>query len=86
MNVSYSLLCRIKDALDQVGVQDAYVDYDFDQRVKFEIHNLIDTRMKDHEFREAVNDLRDLVIEYKDTAQLRARLSTFLKEFKESVE
>lgn len=38
--------------------------------------------MKDHEFRECVNDLRELVLEYGKASQLRSRLSTFLQEFK----
>lgn len=40
--------------------------------------------MKDHEFREHVNSLKDLVLTYKDTQQLRSRLAEFLKEFKEN--
>lgn len=43
-------------------------------------------RMKDHEFREQVNDLKRLVDTYKDTMQLRERLSMFLEQFKEKCE
>lgn len=39
--------------------------------------------MKDHEFREQVNDLKRLCDTFKGTAQLRSRLSLFLKQFKE---
>lgn len=39
--------------------------------------------MKDHEFREEVNSLKDLVLKYKDTQQLRSQLAEFLKSFKE---
>lgn len=42
--------------------------------------------MKDHEFRQQVNDLKDLVLTYKDTQQLRERLRMFLSEFKKEVE
>ena len=41
--------------------------------------------MKDHEFREEVNNLKELVLKYKDTQQLRSRLSTFLTDFKKKV-
>lgn len=39
--------------------------------------------MKDHEFREEVNDLYRLVKVYANTQQLRSNLSGFLREFKE---
>jgi hypothetical protein len=39
--------------------------------------------MKDHEFREQVNDLKRLVDTYKNTMQIRERLSMFLQQFKE---
>lgn len=42
--------------------------------------------MKDHEFREQVNALKELVLTYKDTQQLRERLRIFLGEFKEKAE
>ena len=42
--------------------------------------------MKDHEFREQVNELKELVLKFKDTQQLRSRLSTFLSDFKKQVE
>lgn len=42
--------------------------------------------MKDHEFREQVNLLRDLAINYAQTGQLRERMAVFLKEFKDKVE
>lgn len=41
--------------------------------------------MKDHEFREEVNDLHRLVKVYANTQQLRSHLSSFLREFKEKV-
>lgn len=39
--------------------------------------------MKDHEFRDQVNELKELVLKYKDTQQLRTHLRTFLYNFKE---
>lgn len=42
--------------------------------------------MKDHEFRQEVNDLKELVLTFKDTQQLRERLRMFLTEFKKKVE
>lgn len=42
--------------------------------------------MKDHEFREQVNQLKELVLKFKDTQQLRSRLATFLFDFKAEVE
>lgn len=42
--------------------------------------------MKDHEFRQEVNDLKALVLTFKDTQQLRERLRLFLTEFKKKVE
>lgn len=42
--------------------------------------------MKDHEFREEVNTLRDIANQFEGTHQLRAQLAMFLKEFKEKVE
>lgn len=42
--------------------------------------------MKDHEFRDHVNTLRDIAITYGGTGQLRSRLSMFLQDFKERVE
>ena len=42
--------------------------------------------MKDHEFREQVNELKELVLKFKDTQQLRSRLAIFLSEFKDKVE
>jgi hypothetical protein len=42
--------------------------------------------MKDHEFRQEVNDLKELVLTFKDTQQLRERLRMFLSEFKKKVE
>ena len=42
--------------------------------------------MKDHEFREQVNELKELVLKFKDTQQLRSRLATFLSDFKSEVE
>lgn len=42
--------------------------------------------MKDHEFRGEVNTLKELVLKYKDTQQLRSRLVTFLTDFKNKVE
>lgn len=42
--------------------------------------------MKDHEFRQEVNDLKQLVLTFKDTQQLRERLRVFLAEFKKKVE
>lgn len=42
--------------------------------------------MKDHEFRGQVNQLRELVLRFKDTQQLRSRLATFLSDFKAEVE
>lgn len=42
--------------------------------------------MKDHEFREQVNELKELVLKFKDTQQLRSRLATFLSDFKNQVE
>lgn len=41
--------------------------------------------IKDHEFREQVNDLHRLVKVYANTQQLRSQLSSFLREFKEKV-
>lgn len=41
--------------------------------------------MKDHEFREQVNQLKELVLKFKDTQQLRSRLATFLSEFRKQV-
>lgn len=41
--------------------------------------------MKDHVFREQVNDLKWLVEVYGDTQQLRSRLSEFLTQFKDKV-
>lgn len=41
--------------------------------------------MKDHEFREQVNLLRDLAINYSQTGHLRERMAVFLKEFKDKV-
>lgn len=41
--------------------------------------------MKDHEFREQVNSLRDMITTFAGTGQLRARLADFLKQFKEKV-
>lgn len=35
--------------------------------------------MKDHEFREAVNRLRDVALQYRDADQLRERISTELR-------
>jgi hypothetical protein len=42
--------------------------------------------MKDHEFREQVNDLKELVIKYGHTQQLRAQLSAFLSQFQNQCE
>lgn len=42
--------------------------------------------MKDHEFRQEVNDLKELVLTFKDTQQLRERLRMFLTDFKKKVE
>lgn len=42
--------------------------------------------MKDHEFREQVNELKELVLKFKDTQQLRSRLVIFLSDFKKQVE
>lgn len=42
--------------------------------------------MKDHEFREEVNTLRDISDTYYKTGQLRERLSIFLQSFKEKVQ
>lgn len=42
--------------------------------------------MKDHEFREQVNELKELVLKFKDTQQLRSRLATSLSHFKKQVE
>lgn len=42
--------------------------------------------MKDHVFREEVNDLHRLVKVYGNTQQLRSQLSAFLRQFKESLE
>lgn len=42
--------------------------------------------MKDHVFREQVNDLKWLVDVYGDTQQLRSRLSEFLTQFKDKVQ
>lgn len=39
--------------------------------------------MKDHEFREQVNDLKRLCDTFKGTDQLRSQLALFLKQFKE---
>jgi hypothetical protein len=39
--------------------------------------------MKDHEFREEVNALKQLVLNYATTDQLRGRLADFLQAFKE---
>jgi hypothetical protein len=39
--------------------------------------------MKDHEFREQVNELLELVKTYGHTQQLRTHLRTFLYQFKE---
>ena len=41
--------------------------------------------MKDHEFREQVNELKELVLKFKDTQQLRSQLATFLSDFKSEV-
>lgn len=81
MNVSYSFLCRIKDALDQVGLQDHHIDYEFNRQVKLDVINLIENHMKDHQISAQVNKLRDLCNTYHGTEQLRARLSIFLKDF-----
>ena len=43
-------------------------------------------KMKDNEFRHHVNNLRELVNTFKDTEQLRGRLSEFLHRFKEECE
>jgi hypothetical protein len=42
--------------------------------------------MKDHEFREQVNDLKRLCDTFKGTDQLRSQLALFLKQFKEKCE
>lgn len=42
--------------------------------------------MKDHEFREQVNEFKELVLRFKDTQQLRSRLAIFLDCFKKQVE
>ena len=42
--------------------------------------------MKDHVFREEVNDLHRIVKVYGNTQQLRSQLSSFLHHFKECVE
>lgn len=39
--------------------------------------------MKDHDFREEVNALKKLVLNYANTEQLRSRLADFLQAFKE---
>lgn len=39
--------------------------------------------MKDHEFREQVNNLKRLCDTFKGTDQLRSQLALFLKQFKE---
>lgn len=39
--------------------------------------------MKDHVFREEVNMLKHICLEYANSQQLRSRLAEFLKEFKE---
>lgn len=39
--------------------------------------------MKDHEFREEVNDLKELVLKYAHTQQLRTHLAMFLHQFRE---
>lgn len=39
--------------------------------------------MKDHEFREQVNDLKRLVDTFKGTDQLRSQLALFLRKFRE---
>lgn len=39
--------------------------------------------MKDHEFREEVNALKQLVLNYSNTQQFRGRLADFLQAFKE---
>lgn len=97
INVSRDQMIRIKNGLDQVGLQDNYIDYDFSHDVKHEVDKLLKIydeegnqinrpKMKDGEFRDQVNELRDLCNEYYKTDQLRARLSAFLKEFKEKIE
>lgn len=42
--------------------------------------------MKDHEFREAVNSLRDLAKKYAQTEQLREQCSYWLRDFLKKVE
>jgi len=42
--------------------------------------------VKDHEFRESVNELKKLVDVYASTCQLRAHLAVFLLGFKNKVE
>lgn len=42
--------------------------------------------MKEHEFRDQVNELKELVMLYKDTQQLRERLRIFLQTFRDKVE
>ena len=37
--------------------------------------------LKDHEFREAVNELRDLAVQYGQTQQLRERMAYWLRSF-----
>lgn len=39
--------------------------------------------MKDHEFREEVNALKQLVLRFGNSQQLRTRLAMFLGQFKE---
>lgn len=41
------------------------------------------SEMKDHEFREHVNNLKRLCDTFKGTDQLRSQLALFLKQFKE---
>lgn len=42
--------------------------------------------MKDHIFREEVNDLHRIVKVYGNTQQLRSQLTAFLRQFKENLE
>lgn len=86
---------NLKDLYDPMNVPCSLIPHSFEaaawqdakrESINYAIEMLPEIKeMKDHEFRDEVHRLRDLVLEYAHTGQLRSRLSIFLKSFKDKV-
>lgn len=88
---------NFEDLKDPMNVPCSLIPYSFEayawqtakrESINYAIEMLPEIKepMKDHEFAQSVNELREICKSYGSTEQLRARLAVFLQDFREKIQ